>query len=245
MDYNAKIIFLSTSRVYPIGALNAIQYSESESRFHIDKTQSIPGVTAEGINEEFPLQGARSFYGFSKLASEQFLQECVEFCQAQTVINRCGVIAGPYQMGKVDQGFICFWVARHVWNRALQYFGFEGSGKQVRDVLHIDDLSALIDLQIHQFDVVQGETFNVGGGLKGSTSLKELTELCARVTGNHLTPGTVTDTRTADIRIYISDNHKIANTLKWSPTASMEDIVRDTYHWINSDKSALESILNA
>src|SRR5438477_348415 len=119
---------------------------------------------ARGISEEFPLSGARSLYGATKLASELFIEEYAYAYGLRAVVDRCGVLAGPWQMGKVDQGFVALWVARHLFEGRLSYIGFGGSGKQVRDVLHVDDLCDLVTRQIARLDDVGGEVFNVGGG---------------------------------------------------------------------------------
>ncbi|MDR0732577.1 MAG: NAD-dependent epimerase/dehydratase family protein [Dysgonamonadaceae bacterium] len=180
--HNAGFIFLSTSRVYPIKPLENLNYREDESRFELEETQPVAGCSRDGISERFPLQGARSFYGTTKLASELMLQEYEAFYGLKAVINRCGVIAGPRQMGKVDQGVVVFWMARHFWEKELSYIGYNGSGKQVRDVIHIHDLFDLIDYELNNFNKVSGKIYNVGGGRAVSFSLKELTEHCAAIT---------------------------------------------------------------
>ena len=80
------------------------------------------------------------------------------------IVNRCGVIAGPWQMGKVDQGFVSLWAARHLWGVALSYIGFGGRGLQVRDVLHVQDLCELVERQIDNLPRWSGAVLNVGGG---------------------------------------------------------------------------------
>ncbi len=102
------------------------------------------------------------------------------------MINRCGVIAGPWQMGKVDQGVFTYWMLAHHFRRPLQYIGFGGSGKQVRDLLHVDDLLDLMDEQLADPARWDGVTANVGGGREGSLSLLETTALCAEITGNRI-----------------------------------------------------------
>eukprot|EP01031_Cornospumella_fuschlensis_P011529 gene11529-14083_t len=195
----AKFIFLSTSRVYPIPHLENIKYTEGDTRFHISSEQLLPGISTKGIREDFPLDKARSVYGTTKLASELLIEEFREFFDVNYVINRCGVIAGPHQMGKVDQGVITLWVARHYWQRDVAYFGYGGTGKQVRDALHIFDLFDLVDYEIHNFDVVNGRTMNAGGGLESSVSLQELTAICAEVTGNKVGASSVMENRKGDI----------------------------------------------
>ena len=93
----------------------------------------------------------------------------------RAVINRCGVISGPWQMGKVDQGFVVLWLSRHLFGGPLSYMGFGGHGLQVRDVLHVDDLYDLIVRQLNGLNEYSGSLFNVGGGMASSVSLRELT----------------------------------------------------------------------
>ena len=242
--YRSRLIFLSTSRVYPVDYLENIRYSEGESRFEIDKRQTLPGVSIDGINEQFPLDRARSIYGATKLASELLIEEFRAFFDLGYVINRCGVIAGPYQMGKVDQGVIALWVARHYWKKDIAYFGYGGEGKQVRDILHIADLFALIDFELHNFDLVSGQTFNVGGGNHSSVSLKELTAICATVTGNKLACKKVPENRKGDIPLYISDNAKIGELTGWRPVQTVTTIVEDIFHWIGKNEQILKQVLN-
>lgn len=240
----ADFIFLSTSRVYPIKHLENIRFTESSSRFDIGSIQDIPGVSGKGITEYFPLNGARSFYGATKLASELLIQEYNELLGMKTVINRCGVITGPYQMGKVDQGVVVLWVARHFWKKKLGYFGYGGEGKQVRDILHIHDLFQLIDKQIHNINQYNGQIFNVGGGNDCSVSLKELTGICEEVTGNKVPIENVLETRIADIRIYLTDNSKITTVSGWKPEKRPKEIVTEIYEWIQENQLILNKILN-
>jgi len=239
----AGFIFLSTSRVYPIKLLENIQFTESPSRFEISPSQSVQGVSSSGISENFPLRGARSFYGATKLASELLIQEYNELGGMKTVINRCGVITGPYQMGKVDQGVVALWVASHLWKTRLGYFGYGGKGKQIRDILHIHDLFRLIDEQIHNIGKYNGEIFNVGGGPDGSVSLQELTVLCQEVTGNKIPVERINETRVADIRIYISDNSKITTLSGWRPEKKPKEIITEIYDWLSLNQDILRKIL--
>ena len=168
----AAFLFLSTSRIYPIAALNDLPFTETETRFRWDDVPGIAGFSERGIAEGFTLDGARSFYGTSKLAGEQLIQEYVFSYGMRALINRCGVIAGPWQMGKVDQGVITLWVARHYFGQPLRYTGFGGHGKQVRDILHVHDLFDLLQLQLEAPERWDGRVYNVGGGNDGSVSLQ-------------------------------------------------------------------------
>ena len=106
-------------------------------------------------------------------------------------------------MAKSDQGVIALWMAAHYFRRNLSYIGFDGSGRQVRDFLHVDDFCELLMEQIGNFETHQGRLFNVGGGLAFSLSLQETTRLCEEITGNRLSIVPVAETRPADVRIYL------------------------------------------
>ena len=147
----AAFLFMSTSRVYPIGRLNALAYREDLTRFCWTAEEQLPGYSERGVAEDFPLDGVRSLYGSTKLAAEMLLQEYAYLYRMPVLINRCGLLAGPWQMGKVDQGVITLWVARHVFGCPLRYIGFGGQGKQVRDLLHVEDLFQLrAAIEAHQ-----------------------------------------------------------------------------------------------
>ncbi len=244
VKHQSKFIFLSTSRVYPIALLETINYIQGSTRFTLSENQPLQGVSKNGISETFPLNKARSIYGATKLASELMMEEFKEFFGVQYVINRCGVIAGPYQMGKVDQGVITLWMARHYWKKEVAYFGYNGTGMQVRDVLHIQDLFRLVEYQMQQFEKVNGQIFNAGGGLACSVSLQELTAYCAAITGNKVAEKKVYENRKGDIPVYISDNTKIKTITGWQPQKSMEDILQDVFNWIHSNEKQLKAILD-
>ncbi len=238
----AKLIFLSTSRVYPIELIEKASFVESETRFDF-LGNDIAGISSKGISEKLRLEGARSFYGTTKLASELFLQEYASFYGLPVAITRFGVIAGPRQMGKTDQGVVSLWMAKHYWKQSLKYIGYGGTGKQVRDLLHIDDAVALIDLQIHQTEKFQNKVFNAGGGLANSCSLQEMTAICEQISGNRISIDSIAETRTADLRIFITDNTKITTETGWKPKKSVTDIFQDIYFWIKENEEQLESVL--
>jgi CDP-paratose 2-epimerase len=240
---NAKLIFLSTSRVYPIERIENAVFTEQETRFSFAENQSTKGISIKGVSEELSLEGARSFYGTTKLSSEMFIQEYAAFYNLKAAITRFGVIAGPRQMGKTDQGVVTLWMAKHFWNQSLKYIGYGGAGKQVRDILHVDDLVELIDLQIHEIEKFSGKIYNVGGGLANSASLLEMTAICEKITGNKITIGSEAVTRPADLRMYITDNSLIEKEIGWKPKRSVEVIFQDIYNWIKENERQLEAIL--
>ncbi|HEV8435958.1 MAG TPA: NAD-dependent epimerase/dehydratase family protein, partial [Thermoanaerobaculia bacterium] len=228
------LVFLSTSRVYSIEALRALPLIERETRLDLDSA---------GITEEFSTRGSRSYYGASKLAAELLCEEYAAHGGVKVVVNRCGVIAGAGQFGRSDQGVFTLWVARHVFGRPLTYTGFGGAGKQVRDLLHPDDLYDLIARQLQSLDAVSGETFNVGGGRKGSVSMQELTALCREVTGSTVPVTSVDTTASVDVPWYITDHAKVTQRLGWTPRRDPESIVRDIAAWIGNNSNVLRDLI--
>ena len=227
---NAPVIFLSTSRVYPYDLLNRQAYREDATRFVPAGTG--PGFGPGGIGLDFPMDGARSLYGATKLASEIVLQEYSRQYGLPAVINRCGVVAGPWQLGKQDQGVFTHWLVSHLLERPLTYIGFGGKGKQVRDLLHIDDLIELVLLQSRRIAGFRGEIFPAGGGPGTSLSLCETTELCRQLTGKHIPLSAQPENRPADVVWFITDNRLTTERLGWRPARSAETILRDIRDWL-------------
>ena len=232
-------VLLSTSRVYAIEALRSIRSAEGKTRFELDDVQDLPGVGPEGISEEFPTTGARSYYGASKLASELLAQEYAAASHLNVIINRCGVLAGAGQFGKVDQGVISLWVAAHIYGQPLRYIGFGGTGKQVRDVLHPQDLLGLILKQIEMAPALSGQIFNVGGGLLMSVSLQELTTLCRGRTGNEVAIARIPDTASVDVPVFVTDAARVRNATGWMPSLDAQAIIDDIATWIENDVERL------
>lgn len=239
----ADIIFLSTSRVYPFEAINKIKTKELSSRFDWQSGQKIFGWSTQGINTHFTTSGAKTLYGATKLCSEIILQEYLNIYGIKGVINRCGVIGGPWQFGKCDQGIFTFWLLAHYFKKNLKYIGFSGKGKQVRDFLHIDDLFELIDLQVKNLNEINGRIYNVGGGRKSNLSLQETTKLCEHITGNQLTIGKDPDNRPGDINIYISDNSAVTKDLGWRPKKTPVETLTDIYNWVHIHEKQLKQSL--
>ncbi len=241
--WNAGFIFLSTSRVYPYDQLEQVKYTTGETRFEIADDQIIPGLTKNGLTEAFPLEGVRSLYGATKLSSEYLIQEFCKNFGLHAVINRCGVLTGPYQMGKIDQGVVVLWMARHFWKGNLGYIGFGGEGLQVRDMLHVRDLFELVDYQIKNLKKYSGQIYNVGGSTEVSVSLKELTNWCEKITGNRILINKVAENRPADIPIYLTDNTKITAETTWKPQIGTKQILTEIYNWIHENEKDLRPIL--
>jgi CDP-paratose 2-epimerase len=241
---NADVVFLSTSRVYPVKTLNSLDFKEEETRFSLTNQQTIPGASEKGISEDFPIAGVRTLYGSTKLSAELILEEYVENYGIRAVIDRCGLITGPWQMGKIDQGVIVFWMAHHFFQKPLSYIGFDGSGKQVRDLIDVEDLFELLLVQLSSIEKYSGRTYNVGGGSDHSLSLLELSNQCQKITGNTVDIQKNPQTRPGDLRIYISDSGKIIEESGWKPKKSVEQTLSEIYRWLSDNKNELEKIIS-
>ena len=145
-------------------------------------------------------------------------------------------------MGKVDQGVFALWVARHYFQKPLNYIGYGGTGKQVRDFLHVEDLLDLLDLQLQQLDQLQGETFNVGGGFENQVSLLETTQICQEMTGRAIEITPVPETRPGDIPIFITDSRKVMSQVDWTPKRGIEHTLQDIYDWIVREEDQVKGI---
>jgi len=239
----AAFVFLSTSRVYPTATLARLHYETRDTRFALLDDQPVAGASARGIAETFPLDGVRTLYGATKLASELLIAEYVDMFNVRAVVNRCGVVSGPWQMGHAEQGVFAHWMLAHAFRRPLSYIGFGGDGRQVRDVLHVADLADLIDIQLARQYAWTGEPLNVGGGPANSVSLVEFTRLCESLTGVTLDIGSQPDTRPGDVPVYITDNTRIEARFRWTPSRGVADIARDVHAWIAANETALKATL--
>ena len=152
-------------------------------------------------------------------------------------------IAGPGQMGTEDQGVFTHWAARHLYGGgALEYRGWGGNGKQVRDLLHVDDAWALLRAQMERWDAVKGTTVNAGGGAAVSLSLQEATALCAELTGTRVSVGSRPATDPSDVRLYVTDNAAVTRATGWAPTRDARAIVGDTLAWLDADRARLAPV---
>ena len=236
----APVIFLSTSRVYPYDLLNRQEYREEATRFSPAAARA--GFGPEGVGLDFPMDGARSLYGATKLASEIMLQEYSRQYDLPAVITRCGVVAGPWQLGKQDQGVFTYWLVSHLLKRPLAYIGFGGQGKQVRDLLHIDDLVDLVLLQAGRIAEFRGDVFPAGGSAFSSLSLQEATVLCQRLTGHRISISAQPENRPADVIWFLTDNRRTTERLGWKPARDAETILRDIRDWLRAHPDLMTAI---
>jgi CDP-paratose 2-epimerase len=240
--HGAQIVFLSTSRVYPVRHLRALRLDEEATRFSLAAEQPFAGASEHGVAEGFPLDGPRTFYGATKLAAEHLVEEYAETYGVRAVVDRFGVIAGPWQMGKVDQGIVAHWVLAHMLGEPLQYLGFGGEGKQVRDVLHVDDVVALIDRQLQEPDRWHGTVVNAGGGRERSASLAELTELCREATGRETAVTGGGADRPGDVPVYVSDCRLLESLTDWRPQRDLRSTVADVAAWAEANLDDLRAL---
>jgi len=241
----AAMVFLSTSRVYPIAGLRALPLERLGNRLDIPDGASGPGWSSKGISADFPLSGHRSMYGATKLASELLVEEYRAMYGLRAIVNRCGVLSGPWQMGKVDQGFMVLWAARHLFGGQLGYIGFGGEGLQVRDVLHVSDLYDLVRLQLDDLPRYDGAVFNVGGGRERSVSLLELTRMCRERSGREFELARRAETAPADVPYYITDNTQVTALSGWTPQRTVGAVLDDIFSWLREHRATLEPILTS
>ena len=227
----SKIIFISSSRIYPLEEMNKIIKNKNlKSKIKISKM----------FSEKDKIIGPKTIYGLTKLCSEMLIEEFSYAYKLKYLINRCGVISGPLQFGKQDQGFVSLWIWRHLNKKKLSYIGYGGYGNQIRDVLHIDDLSELILLQIKNINKINNKLFTVGGSKTSYTSLSQLTKLCQKITGNKIKMGKVSKTSSYDIPYYLSDNTHVSNTYRWKPKRNINQVVMDTFLWLKKNKPIIK-----
>jgi CDP-paratose 2-epimerase len=241
--HGAYLVFLSTGRVYPVAALRGLALTEAQTRLELAGVQPLPGASAGGIAERFPLTGARTLYGATKLAAELLIEEYRGAYGLRAVVDRCGVIAGPGQMGRVDQGVFTHWLLAHHFGWPLSYIGFGGHGKQVRDLVHVDDLLELLEAQLAQPEAWDGAVLNVGGGREVSLSLLEATALCAEITGRQLAVGSRAETRPGDVPVYISDCTALFQRTAWRPRRDARQTLADIHAWICAHETELKRAL--
>ena len=226
----AKLIFLSSSRVYSINKLNKLIKNKNI------KNQIISNFK---IDQSFSNESPISLYGFSKLASEMLIKEYSYMYNIKYIINRFGVISGPWQFGKVDQGFASLWVGRHINKKKLYYKGYGGHGNQVRDLIHIDDVCDIILKQIKKINSIYNNSFDIGGGIKNSISLKQLTKKCQFITNNKIKIFNDKKTSKFDIPYFVSNNKKIYKAYKWRPKKNIDKIIADIFYWLDQNKKIL------
>jgi CDP-paratose 2-epimerase len=222
----AGIVYSSTNKVY--GDLEQYAYGETPTRYVcMDRPR--------GFDEATPLD-FHSPYGCSKGAADQYLRDYHRIFGLKTVVFRHSSMYGGRQFATADQGWIgwfCQMAAETRLGLRREPFTISGSGKQVRDVLHADDMVRLYFGTAARIDACAGQAFNVGGGTDNSLSLLELFELLGQRIGQPLkfVRGPV---RESDQRVFVADISKLERVLSWAPQVSARDGVVRMFDWVDA-----------
>src|SRR5437763_13621722 len=236
----AGLVLLSTSRVYSIPALAGLPLIKGNHAFEWDKAAApVQGASANGLTTQFSTSPPVSLYGSTKLASEYLALEYQYSFSFPLWINRCGVIAGAGQFGTAEQGIFSYWIHAYAKKRPLMYIGFDGSGRQVRDALHPDDLAELVSLQFEHSTEAEPRIFNVGGGAANAMSLAQLTDWCTARFGKHSIESDPTP-RAFDVPWLVMDNAQSTAAFDWRSARDLPSILDEIAHHAESNPHWLD-----
>ena len=218
------IVFTSTNKVY--GGMEHIAVEEEADRFRFrDLT--------DGVSEAQPLD-FHSPYGCSKGAADQYVRDYARMYGLPTVVFRMSCIYGPRQFGTEDQGWVAHFIISALTGRPITIYG---NGKQVRDVLFVDDLVRAFRLAVKKIDRVAGEVFNIGGGRRNALSVRgEFGGFLTTLRNEALTVS-FEDWRPGDQPCYISDIRKADDLLGWKPLIDQATGVRRLAEWVSANKA--------
>jgi CDP-paratose 2-epimerase len=225
-QYSPQTILLnaSTNKVY--GKLPALKLHEEAGRY------SLPDLP-NGVGEQQPLD-FHSPYGCSKGAADQYVIDYSRIYGLRTVNFRQSCIYGYRQFGVEDQGWVAWFSIAHLLGQPVTIYG---TGKQVRDVLFIDDLVDCYLAAINNIDKVTGLTFNIGGGPANTLSLLELLEMLRQHSGREVVHS-FADWRPGDQPVYVSDIRRAEELLPWQPRVAVSEGVQRLYKWVTANLAA-------
>jgi CDP-paratose 2-epimerase len=222
-----RVLYASTNKVY--GGMENIVVEERATRYSY---RDYP----HGIAETYPLD-FHSPYGCSKGAGDQYVRDYARIYDVPTVVFRQSCIYGPRQFGVEDQGWVAWFIIAAVLGRPITIYG---DGKQVRDLLYIDDLLDAYDTAIAHMDDVAGQIYNVGGGPENQISIwREFGPLLEELLGRPI-PVQRDAWRPGDQRIFVADIRKAARELDWRPQVPVEEGIARLYHWVVEHRSLFE-----
>jgi CDP-paratose 2-epimerase len=221
----AAIVYSSTNKVY--GDLEQYTYSDTDTRYRCNEFPN-------GFNEQTQLN-FNSPYGCSKGSADQYMLDYARIFGLKTVVFRHSSMYGGRQFASYDQGWIGWFCQKALeakCGRLKETFTISGNGKQVRDVLHADDMKRLYNAAINKIDLAKGHAFNIGGGIENSLSLLELFTLleefiCVKLDYKKL------PARESDQRVFVSDVTKASAVLDWKPQVSAREGVRKMLDWLS------------
>lgn len=225
------VIYASTNKCYS-EEINEISMREGDTRYYWtdDKYKN-------GIPESFPVDSAgkhpHSPYGVSKLAGDLLMQEYYHIYGVPTVVNRMSCIAGQWQQGCEDQGWLAWFVFVKMFDSVLTIYG---DGKQVRDVLNVGELANLYLQQLSDIDTYKGNVYNIGGGPENTYSLLEAMAHLVELDGRDFRI-VYKERRLADHIIYISSLKKIEK--HWTPTISPRETIDGVWNWASTHRKAV------
>ena len=221
--HQSIVVFTSTNKVY--GGLEDVAVVENETRYEFRDYPT-------GIPESRPLD-FHAPYGCSKGAADQYVRDYARIYGLPTVVFRMSCIYGPHQFGNEDQGWVAHFVIASALGRPITIYG---DGKQVRDILWIDDLVRACRLAVERIDVTAGQVYNIGGGPANTISVwAEFGPLLAELLG-HRVPVTYGDWRPGDQPVYVSDTSKAKAELGWQPAVDRERGVEQLYNWVMENR---------
>jgi CDP-paratose 2-epimerase len=216
----AAVVYASTNKVY--GSLPHARVAEVGGRYELADRE-------HGVSEEEPLD-FHSPYGCSKGAADQYVLDYGRIYGLNTVSLRQSCIYGRRQLGVEDQGWVAWFTIAAIYGRPITLYG---DGKQVRDVLFVDDLCELYDGCIKQIDRVKGKAYNVGGGPKNRMSLRELLKSLEQRVGRELKPAAA-PIRPGDQPVFVADVRRLAADLGWQPKTDAATGVGILFDWVKA-----------
>lgn len=215
------LVFTSTNKVY--GALDDVELEVSETRYRPRAAQ----LHGAGIAETRPLD-FHSPYGCSKGGADQYVLDYARSYGLAAVVLRMSCIYGPHQFGNEDQGWVAHFLIRALEGRPITLYG---DGRQVRDVLHVDDLVEAMVQCRRRIDALRGRAFNMGGGPRNTTSLLELLTRIAALSGRAPAIETA-GWRVGDQRWYVSDTRAFEAATGWRVRVGVDDGIAGLYDWL-------------
>ena len=221
---NPIVLYASTNKVY--GGMEDVDVAEGDDSYHY-------ADLVYGIPESRPLD-FHSPYGCSKGAGDQYVRDYHRIYDLPTVVLRQSCIYGPRQFGIEDQGWVAWFVIAALLGKPITIYG---DGKQVRDVLYVDDLLDAYDAAIDRIDLAAGQVYNVGGGPENTLSIwHQFGPILESLLGEEI-PVTHADWRPGDQRVYVSDIRKAQRELGWQPQVSVQDGIRRLFEWVRAHRN--------
>jgi CDP-paratose 2-epimerase len=222
------VLYASTNKVY--GGMDDVAVVEEATRY---RYANLP----DGASERQPLD-FHSPYGCSKGAADQYVRDYARIYGIPTVVFRQSCIYGPRQMGVEDQGWVAWFVIALVTGKPMTIFG---NGKQVRDLLYIDDLLDAYELATARIESTAGQVYNIGGGMPNAISIWwDFKPLVEDVLGHPVPDPAFDTTRPGDQPIFVADVSKAARDFGWSPTVTPSDGIRRLTEWVIANRDLFD-----